>query len=186
MIEYESKMHFVYYPDPLLRERAEPLDEPASENILSFIEKMKKICIKRDGVGLSAHQVGLVLPVLVAGIPKGNDGYDLVGVVNPRIIEESKLRVVKDEGCLSFPKLFFPVERPKYVIVEGWFDDIKCIARRNFSDMAARIFCHEIDHINGVLYIDRADAETRQRIKPDLLRIASEKRSGEIIFEPQE
>ncbi len=177
-----NNLSFTYYPDEILRMKASPADfhrEPPA-NLLNLLQKMEIACIDKEGAGLAAQQVGLVLPVIIIGIPKsgvkvvGQTTYDLLGVINPKIIEVSNDTVFREEGCLSFPGLYFPVERPRRIIAEGWFGDVRRKDRRELVGMAARIFCHESDHINGILFIDRADANTRMRIKPKLRKIAAE------------
>ena len=190
-------IRFTYYPDPLLRQKAQPIAmsgvrssvsgardtgpctqdiaEPSPE-ILDLLAQMKEICIVRKGIGLAAHQVGLVLPVIVYGVPAAPDKYELVGVVNPKIMGNGSELAIREEGCLSFPKLYLEIQRPRRLAVEGWFDDTRKFEKRELFDMSARIFSHECDHTNGILFIDRVDAETRQRIKPELQRIAEEKR----------
>ena len=170
---YELK--FTYYPHPILRQKSEPLTfyTKPNDDILELIENMKKVCKlpHLNGIGLAAQQVGLVLPVAIVGIPQG-DRYKLIGVVNPKIIEISSLTIVGEEGCLSFPKLFIPIERPKRIIVEAWFDDTKKFEKRELFDMGARVASHEIDHLNGIVFIDRTDASTKIEIKPKLQKIA--------------
>ena len=169
-------LRFTYYPEKTLRMKASPVDfdgEPP-EDLLNLIEQMKDVCREKEGAGLSAQPVGLVLPVMVCGVPRGGGRYDLVGVINPKIIDKSDDTLIREEGCLSFPGLYFPVERPRKIVAEGWFDDVKRRDKRELVGMAARIFCHENDHINGILFIDRADKITRERIKPQLKKIAQE------------
>lgn len=175
-----EKTKFTYYPNPLLRMKASPVDfngKPPDE-ILHLLQTMRDILSEHDGIGLAAQQIGLVKPIMVFGIPNTNGGYKLVGVVNPSIVEQGKIASVREEGCLSFPGLYFPVARPQRIIVEGWFDDAGAFARRELLGMAARVFCHEHDHINGVLFIDRADASTKIKIKPELQRIAQKEHSN--------
>ena len=172
-----NQLKFTYYPDPLLRTRAKKVafeNEPPAE-MLKLLADMKQICREREGIGLAAQQVGLVLPALVFGTPEGTDGYKLIGVINPHIVAYTQQDLwIHEEGCLSFPGLYFPVARPTKIVVEGWFDDTEKFEQRKLSDMAARIFLHENDHINGILFIDRADERTRLKIKPELRRIAAQ------------
>ncbi len=181
MCQFELK--FTYYPHPLLRKKTETLvfdNEPPAE-ILHLIESMKKICRLHDGVGLAAPQVGLLLPIVVIGKPLGKGQYELVGAVNPVIIEASLENKTAEEGCLSLPKLYLPVERPARVVLEAWFDDTLRREKREYTGMAARIVCHEVDHVQGKLFIDHVDDEIRAKAKPDLNRIASEHSEQEIV-----
>ncbi len=173
---------FTYYPSPVLRMKAEYIDMSGRvvppDDVLALLKQMKHICVEKDGVGLAAQQVGIVAPVIVFGVPeeRGEESeskrYKLVGVVNPDVVEQDDEKVIREEGCLSFPGLYIPIWRSRRIVVEGWFDDVRSFERRKLSDMSARIFSHETDHINGILFIDRATEDIRQRIKPDLMRIA--------------
>ena len=169
------EIKFTYYPNPILRRKSEPLplgrDGKPDIEILKLIENMKKVCHIYNGIGLAAQQVGLVLPVAIIGIPQ-RDGYKLTGVVNPKIIEASSVKIAGEEGCLSFPKLYIQVERPKRIVVEAWFDDTKKFEKRELFDMGARVASHETDHLNGILFIDRTDEMTKIKIKPNLQKIA--------------
>ncbi len=160
-----------YYPDPVLRRRAPEGEGEPDEGILRIIAQMKEICRGHGGIGLAAQQVGLVLPVVVAGVPQDDD-YRLVGVYNPKIVEVGGITAIREEGCLSFPGLYIPVERPRRIIAYGWFDDVERYEERELWDMAARVFCHETDHTRGVLFIDRVGEDVRRRIARELRRIA--------------
>jgi len=199
-----AELKFTYYPHPILRNKAKPLNISDRQNppdeIIDLISAMKKICNKYDGVGLASQQVGLVLPVAVIGIPiptgredkfptnrennsteirgeSGNSEYEngkyrLVGIVNPKIIGASENMQFWEEGCLSFPKLYLNIKRPVDIVVRAWFDDTGKIQERILHDMAARIACHEIDHLNGIVFIDRVEPYMRLKIKSELKRIA--------------
>ena len=155
-------------------------DDKPPDEILNLLQTMKDVLTEYDGIGLAAQQVGLVKPIMVFGMPNTNGGYKLVGVVNPSIVEQGKTTSIREEGCLSFPGLYFPVVRPQRIVVEGWFDDkdAPSLIRRALFGMAARVFCHEYDHINGILFIDRADPNTKIKIKPELQRIAKKRHNN--------
>ncbi|MCD6124933.1 peptide deformylase [bacterium] len=170
-----EELKLKYYPDPILRKKAKPLllrNGKPDQSILRMLAKLKEACREYDGVGLAAQQVGLVLPIIVAGEKQADGRYKLVGVVNPKVVEVSEETYVYEEGCLSFPGLYIPIERPIEIVAEGWFDDIEKFERRELRMINARIFMHETDHINGILYIDRVDDITRQRVKAELKHIA--------------
>jgi len=173
------KLEFTYYPNPLLRQKAKPVENNPVPEILQVMEQMKQICSHREGIGLAAQQVGLILPILIYSVPKNEGGNTLIGVVNPHVVEEGKITAIREEGCLSFPGLYFQIERPRRIVAEGWFDDTRQFERRELFDMPARVFSHECDHINGILYIDRIDDEARRAIKPELQRIAGMSHSTE-------
>ncbi len=168
-------LDFKYYPDPLLRRKAEPVElvdgKPPSE-ILNLIEQMKHVCVKEDGIGLAAHQLGVVLPVFITAFKNGRDKYNMVGVVNPKVLKTGGNFSMYEEGCLSFPELYIPILRASELLVEGWFDDSEKFEQRIIKGFESRIFLHETDHTDGILIIDRTDEKTRFKIKKDLKRIA--------------
>lgn len=178
---------FTYYPDPLLRCVAKPVED-ITEEILKLFGILKDTCIEHEGVGLAAHQIGIVMPVIVFGIPKPDVNksdeypkkYDLIGVVNPKVIWQSEETEIEEEGCLSLPGIYAPVERPVKIVAEGWFEDTKKLEQREFSGITARIFAHETDHTRGILFIDHVDDISREMIKPQLAELAEV--GGEKIF----
>ncbi len=176
------QMKFTYYPHPTLRQKAEPIDfvnGRPPEEIIDLIGRMKRACVEYDGIGLASQQVGLVLPVAIVGrkIREGEVGdvgdYKLVGVVNPRIVAQSDEIVYREEGCLSFPGLYIEVPRPRWIVVRAWFDDVGKVQERRLEGMNARVAYHEIDHLGGILFIDRVDESVRARIKGKLKEIAA-------------
>ena len=176
-------LRFTYYPHPTLREKSAPIqlkDGVPPEEILDLLRRMKRVCLEYDGIGLAAQQVGIVLPVAVVGrkIRRGEKGdigdYKLIGVVNPKILAQSDEILWREEGCLSFPGLYFEVPRPAWIVVRAWFDDVKKIEDRRLEMMDARVAYHEIDHLSGILFIDRIDDVARAKIRKELKRIARE------------
>ncbi len=103
-----------------------------------------------EGIGLSANQIGLDVKVFVAKIE--NKFY---AVFNPEIIQTSKEVITMDEGCLSVPGLFGSVERPAKVTIKG-IDPVGKPIKIKAWGLLARVFQHEMDHLNGKLFIDKA------------------------------
>ena len=91
------ELKFTYYPDPLLRRKAEQINGEPTQEILDLLAQMKDICTSRKGIGLAAHQVGLVLPAIIYGVPVAPDKYELVGVVNPQIVGNGQF----PKGCYN-------------------------------------------------------------------------------------
>ena len=115
-----------------------------------LLDDMKETMYKSNGVGLAAPQVGILKRIIVV-----DDGNGLIECINPRIIFQ-KGEQYGQEGCLSVPGLKGDVKRPNEVIVRALDRNGKEIEYRA-KEFLARIFCHEIDHLNGILYIDKAD-----------------------------
>jgi len=143
------------FGDPVLKTRAAKVKE-FDDALLRLTEEMLVTMREREGVGLAANQVGRLRRVLVAGIEE--DEYVLV---NPVIEARSEETEVLAEGCLSIPGIQVDVERPVAVTVSGQ-DEAGEELRFEAEGLLARIFQHEIDHLDGVLILDRTDRETRK------------------------
>ena len=147
------------YGDPVLRRRARPVDEVTPE-VERLVDDMIDTMYDEVGIGLAAPQVGASLRLMVVA---DEDGRGAQALVNPVIVEQGG-SVTAEEGCLSLPGIFAPVTRAEWVRLEA-----RDLAGRPVSlrarHLRARVFQHEIDHLDGVLFIDRVDAVTRDRIK---------------------
>lgn len=119
--------------------------------ILPLVEKMKKILITTGGLGLSANQIGLNKKFFIAQYK--NKFYLLI---NPEIIKFSKKTEISEEGCLSIPGIVGFIKRAKKIVVKALDEKGKEI-KIKAKDLLARIFQHEIDHLNGILIIDKAE-----------------------------
>jgi peptide deformylase len=159
------------YPDPILRQKARPVVEfgSALENLVSDL--LESMCAHR-GIGLAAPQVGISQRVAVVDLdPGGAESHPFV-LVNPEILLEEG-RVLDSEGCLSIPGLTEKVVRPRRVRVRA--QD----ARGEFQELEgegllARAFCHEIDHLDGILFIDRLTGLRRESALRRLKRLLAE------------
>ena len=136
------------YPDPVLRKKCGEVKTITPE-IKELVFNMGESMAKDKGVGLAAPQVGVLKRIIVVQGIQGPDAY-----INPRIVKKSRGKDFMEEGCLSFPDVFLQIKRPKEVEVEALNlqgEKIRVKAR----DLAARVFQHEIDHLDGILFIDR-------------------------------
>jgi peptide deformylase len=147
----------VKFGDPVLKSKASPVAEFGSA-LRADVERM--IAIMRDGmgVGLAATQVGILRRVLV--FQAGSDS-EPTGLVNPTIEWLSEEAVVAEEGCLSLPRVAMDVERPLHARIGG-FDAEGAPIRLEASGLEARVLQHEIDHLDGVLILDRAPRAQRK------------------------
>lgn len=139
------------YPNKILRKPTEPVVFPLSKEVQKLTKDMIDTVRNADGIGLAAPQVGKSLKIIVINLEK--NGVPLMALYNPKVVSRSLKRIDIEEGCLSIPKVFGMVRRPKKVIVEAWNADGKKV---KFSDdgWISRVAQHEIDHINGILIID--------------------------------
>jgi peptide deformylase len=125
-------------------------------DITALILKMRKIMRAANGVGLSANQIGLDLRMFVAEVPDLQGGTKFYAVFNPKIEKTSEGKIAFEEGCLSVPRTWGEVERPEKIIVSGYDKNGKAVKIKAWGFLA-RVFQHEIDHLNGKLFIDRTE-----------------------------
>ena len=147
------------YGDPILRRRAEPVGEVTPE-IRAILRDMIDTMYREVGVGLAAPQVGISLRLMVVDDEKGRGPRALV---NPEIVDQGG-RVVAEEGCLSIPGIFAPVARAEWVRLEAQDEEGQPVTVET-KGLSARVIQHEMDHLDGVLFIDRLDAVRRDRVK---------------------
>ena len=143
------------FGDPVLNTPAAPV-ESFDDSLAHLAEEMLLTMREHEGVGLAANQVGRLKRILVAAV----EDEEFV-IVNP-VVEEAAETTGKDlEGCLSIPGIQVEVERPTEVMISGQ-DPSGTPLQIKASGLVARIFQHEIDHLDGVLILDRTDRESRK------------------------
>jgi peptide deformylase len=152
----------VKYPADVLREVARPLVKP-NASTRALVEKMKAAMFEAHGVGLAAPQMGSSERVIIYKLPEEKEPLRVV--VNPKIIS-FKGEQIGPEGCLSIPTLQGEVKRANEVIVKG-MDMLGRPFKRRATAFEARVIQHEVDHLDGILFIDRADLETLHWLDPD-------------------
>ncbi|MDD6197213.1 peptide deformylase [[Clostridium] aminophilum] len=140
--------------DEVLRKKCKEVKE-MTPTLRQLIEDMFETMYATNGVGLAAPQVGVLKRIVVMDVEDGNQ-YVLV---NP-VIEETDGEQVGDEGCLSVPGKTGTVTRPEHVIVRA-FDENMEEFRLEGTDLLARCICHECDHLDGVLYVDKVEGGLR-------------------------
>ncbi len=147
--------------DPVLWARAKSV--PQNANLDLLISRMSKTLIRAQGVGLAAPQVGQSIRMFVMDIHPTKTRTQLpqlgqIAVINPKIIEFSDEIVTDWEGCLSVTTskglVFGPVPRPKSIVV-SYHNQLKKLVKMEMSGLVARIFLHEYDHLDGILFIQR-------------------------------
>jgi peptide deformylase len=147
------------YGDPALRRRAAPVGEVTPE-VRATIADMTETMYDEVGIGLAAPQVGVSLRLIVVA---DEEGRGVQALLNPAIVDRGG-EATGEEGCLSIPGVFAPVTRSAWVKVEAQDVNGRPLALRA-TGLRARVLQHEIDHLDGVLFIDRVDPVTRDRIK---------------------
>jgi peptide deformylase len=145
------------FGDPALRLRAHEVEEFDSD-LARLVERMKALMAEAQGVGLAGNQVGILRRVVVV---QPDSEQEALVLVNPRLVERSDELETDDEGCLSLWGVLAPVERHVSVILEAQ-DVHGAPFRLDFTGLGARVVQHEIDHLDGVLILDRTDPESRR------------------------
>lgn len=145
------------YPDAVLRLRANDVDR-FDENLVRLAERMTGLMHDARGVGLAATQVGVLQRVFVF---QPNGTAEATVVVNPELVSRSGETELADEGCLSLQGVHVPVERETTVTLLGLDLEGKPL-RVELEELPARIVQHELDHLDGVLIIERTDPESRR------------------------
>ncbi len=147
------------YGDPVLRRRADPVDA-VTPQIRRLAGDMVDTMYDEVGIGLAAPQVGVSVRLMVVGDEEGRGAQVLV---NPAITDQGGT-VTAEEGCLSLPGIFAQVTRSEWVTLEAQDLEGKPVAI-TARGLRSRVFQHEIDHLDGVLFIDRLEPVLRDRIK---------------------
>ncbi len=143
-------MKIFLYGEEVLREKAssvETIDEGVRELIRSMADTMRQA----GGIGLAAPQVGESRRIIIAEVPKEQKG--LIALVNPKVVElEGSCEF--EEGCLSIPGVCAKVKRAAEVVVEGTTPEGEVVKKR-YSGLLATVMQHEVDHLDGILFVDR-------------------------------
>jgi peptide deformylase len=151
-------------PDPVLKQTAQPVAR-VDDAIRTQMDAMLRTMYDAPGIGLAANQVGLLNRVLVMDLASRKEGQEPAPIfmVNPQIVFESEERSVMEEGCLSIPQQYAEVERPARVHVKYW-DYHGKDAELETEGLLSHCVQHEIDHLNGVLFIDYLSSLKRNMI----------------------
>jgi peptide deformylase len=147
-----SKREIVIEPDPILRKKSESL-EKVDDELRSLLDDMLETMYSAPGIGLAAVQVGILKRLIVIDISKEKDKKNPLFLINPEIISRSKNTSIHEEGCLSLPGHYAEIERPaechiKYIDYTGKQKEIEA------NGLLSTCIQHEVDHLNGILFID--------------------------------
>ncbi len=156
-------------PDPRLKLKSAPV-EKVDARIRSLTDDMLKIMYAAPGIGLSAIQVGVLERVIVIDLAKDPDPPAPIRLINPEILVRSDERAVFQEGCLSFPEYFADVERANVVTVH-YLDLDSEIRTLEAEGMLATCIQHEIDHLDGILFVDHISGLRRNIILRKLAKL---------------
>ena len=153
-----------YEGDEILKKKSRevPVEDIKTEKIQTLIDDMIETMHKYNGVGLAAVQVGVLKRIITIDLYDDNGP---IVIINPEIIKTKGEQEV-EEGCLSFPNQFAKVVRPAEVVAEYWDRDGKRI-RVKAKELLAQAICHEIDHLNGELFIEKILPGTLEYVEPE-------------------
>ena len=147
-----SRRNIVIEPDPILRKKSDIL-EKVDDELRILLDDMLETMYSAPGIGLAAVQIGILKRLIVIDISKDKEKKNPIFLINPEIISKSKNTSIYEEGCLSLPGHFAEIERPeecqiKYIDYDGKKKEMKA------NGLLSTCIQHEIDHLNGILFID--------------------------------
>ncbi|XP_030469982.2 peptide deformylase 1B, chloroplastic/mitochondrial [Syzygium oleosum] len=177
-LQFEAPLKIVEYPDPVLRAKNKRIGT-FDDNLKKLADEMFDVMYNTDGIGLSAPQVGINVQLMVFNpVGERGEGEEIV-LVNPRVIKYSKKTVPFNEGCLSFPGIYADVQRPEAVKIDA-LDISGARFTVSLSGLPARVFQHEFDHLQGIVFSDRMTEQVLDTIRAELeaLEKKYEQRTG--------
>jgi|TARA_B100001093_G_scaffold431098_1_gene427040 peptide deformylase len=163
-----SQRKIVIEPDPILREKSKTLEKVDNE-LRKLLDDMIETMYAAPGIGLAAVQVGILKRLIVIDISKDKEKKNPLFLINPEIISRSKKRSIYEEGCLSLPGHFAEIERPaecqiKFINYDGKEKEL------NADGLLATCIQHEIDHLNGILFVDYLSKLKKDMIVKKLIK----------------
>jgi len=167
-----SQRKIVIEPDPILREKSEIL-EKVDDELRNLLDDMLETMYAAPGIGLAAVQIGVLKRLIVIDISKEKEKKNPLFLINPEIISKSKKTSIHEEGCLSLPGHFAEIERPaecqiKFIDYDGKEKELRA------NGLLATCIQHEIDHLNGVLFIDYLSKLKKDMIVKKLIKYKKE------------
>ncbi len=168
------KRPILIHPDPRLKKLCAEVDD-VSDDLRVLAADMLETMYEAPGIGLAAPQIGVLSRLIVLDCVKDEaEAPRPLVMVNPRVLASSDERNVYEEGCLSIPDQYAEVERPKVVDVE-WMDLNGALQKETFDGLWATCVQHEIDHLDGKLFIDYLGAMKRQMITRKMVKLKKER-----------
>ena len=147
-----SQRKIVIEPDPILRKKSETL-EKVDDELRALLDDMLETMYAAPGIGLAAVQIGILKRLIVIDVSKDKDKKDPLFLINPEIISRSKKTSIYEEGCLSLPGHFAEIERPAECLIK-FLDYNGKEKELNANGLLSTCIQHEVDHLNGILFID--------------------------------
>jgi peptide deformylase len=158
------------YGETVLKQKAREVQN-INEKVAELVEQMRRTMYEANGIGLAAPQVGQSIQLALVDITQGEEKDEFMVLINPEIIE-SEGSETADEGCLSIPGITTQVSRSTHIKIKA-FDLSGKEIQREFEGYKARVIQHEIDHLEGILIVDRVSSLKRQILKKEIKKLKS-------------
>ena len=168
-----AKLPIVLAPDPVLKTKAKPV-EAVDDSIRQLMDDMLETMYAAPGIGLAANQIGVLKRVLVLDVAREGDAPKPIGMANPEVVWRSDEMSTYNEGCLSLPEHYADITRPaavrvRYVDRDGAKQEIEA------DGLLATCIQHEIDHLDGILFVDHLSALKRNMILKKLVKLKKQR-----------
>ena len=163
-----SQRKIVIEPDPILREKSETL-EKVDDELRALLDDMLETMYAAPGIGLAAVQIGILKRLIVIDISKEKENKNPLFLINPEIVSRSKKTSIYEEGCLSLPGHFAEIERPteceiKFIDYYGKEKELRA------NGLLSTCIQHEVDHLNGILFVDYLSKLKKDMIVKKLIK----------------
>jgi peptide deformylase len=156
------------YGEEVLKARAKEVKD-IDEKLAGLVEKMRTTMYRASGIGLAAPQIGESIQLAIVDTTSGENQAEFMVLINPEIISSDGMET-NEEGCLSIPGVSAPVERATHILVRAYDLQGKEI-RQEYEGYKARVIQHEIDHLRGILILDRVSSLKKQLMKKEIRRL---------------
>ena len=170
-----SILKIIKEPDPILRKKSQPVDR-VDENIQRLMNDMLETMYQAPGIGLAAPQVGILKRVIVIDIAKDDEPKKPLYIVNPKIIWKSEEVITREEGCLSIPGYFAEITRPAKCRIQ-YLDYNGNEKEDEVDNLLSTCIQHEVDHCDGVLFIDYLSKLKKDMIIKKLIKTNKDKQT---------
>lgn len=167
MAKKKHQLKLVTLPSENLTRPSEKVKFPLPPDFSRLVQEMIRVCRKHEGIGLAAPQVGLNIRLVIINLE--HYGVKPFPLINPEITKSSVKTVEAEEGCLSIPGKFGIVKRPEKVDVKAQTPEGKTIEFKA-DGLLARVIQHEVDHINGILFVDHLSKKEREELVRDFYK----------------
>ncbi|MGD9128819.1 MAG: peptide deformylase [Planctomycetia bacterium] len=173
----DSKLQIIHYPHPTLRHHSKPLRRVDAQ-LRDWAQQMLDLMYAYNGVGLAGNQVDLPYRIFAMNpeAASGSREHEMI-LLNPVIVKRSGM-AEGEEGCLSFPEIYAPVKRPNKIIVEAYTLDGEELSME-LDGFFARVIQHELDHLDGVTFIDRLSTAAKLSVRDQLETLEHQFRAGQ-------